>query len=154
MGEMYIWLLVLGAVLILAVVVTVLLLTRGTQRTHSDPLPPQPSPASSPAMATNAPATVPAEENDKVSKTDELTKALEAVRPTLNDDDRRVLGEIVKSGGEVLQSDLPEKSDFSKATVSKVIKSLETMGIVIREKHKWTYWVRISDKLISRTKNA
>jgi len=112
--------------------------------------PPQP-----PLMVENPHAVTFTEESEKtVTKMTQLKKAVELVRPTITDDERRILNEIIMAGGEILQSDLPEKADFSKATVSKLIKSLETMGVVTREKHKWTFWVRISDKLVSRTKNT
>lgn len=153
MGDMYFWLAILVAAVIAATVVPLVLLTY-PRRTYPDAESPRSTLASSASMPASAFAPATTQKNGQVPKTDELAKALELVRPTLNNDERRVLGEIVKAGGQVLQSDLPEKSDFSKATVSKVVKSLETMGIVIREKHKWTYWVRISDKLISRSTNA
>jgi len=150
MFDMWAWLVLLAAIVILVVVVVVvaLLLTRPSQRMPSSvPLP-------APAVANPPPTTITQETETTVTRDTQLKKALELVRSTLTDDERRVLNEIVKAGGEILQSDLPEKSDFSKATVSKLIKSLETMGVITREKHKWTYWVRISDKLISRTKNV
>jgi len=152
MFDMWVWLSLLTAILILAVVVSVYLVSRPSQRVPSTAPPPPPPPQ--PPIVENPHAITFAEPEKAVARTDELRKAVEMVRPTITDDERRILNEIVKAGGEILQSDLPEKSDFSKATVSKLIKSLETMGVVTREKHKWTYWVRISDKLISRTKNA
>jgi len=147
MWGMWVWFLLLAAILILGVIVTVYLSTRPIRRTPS---------TAPPSLTVENPhaITLTQEAEKTLTGVNELSKAVEAVRPTLNEDERRVLNEIVKAGGEILQSDLPEKSDFSKATVSKLIKSLETMGIITREKHKWTYWVRISDKLISRTKNT
>lgn len=154
MGDAYFWLVILVVVVIIAVVAPVVLLTYPTRRAHPVVPSPQTAPMPLAPLSDDAPAPSPAPKSEGTSRTEDLAKALELVRPTLNNDERRVLGEIVKAGGQVLQSDLPEKSDFSKATVSKVVKSLETMGIVTREKHKWTYWVTISDKLISRSKNA
>lgn len=146
--DMWMWLILSAAILIPIVAVIVLLLTRQNQR-----MPPNAVPSPS-HIVENAPVTTFTEKEDRtVIRGAQLRKAVELVRPTLTHDERLILNEIVKAGGEILQSDLPEKSDFSKATVSKLIKSLETMGVIIREKHKWTYWVRLSDKLISRTKN-
>ena len=79
-----------------------------------------------------------------------LSEVIKSLAPTLLDDERRVMDELVKAGGEVLQSDLPRLTDFSKATVSKAIHGLETRGIVLREKHKWTYWCKINPRLIER----
>lgn len=149
MPDMWVWLLLLAAILIAVVFLTVYLSTRPSQRV------PPTAPSPPPRIAENPRTITIAEEAEKpLTKTAQLRKAVELVRPTLTDDERRVLNEVVKAGGEILQSDLPEKTDFSKATVSKLIKSLETMGVVTREKHKWTYWVTISDKLIYRTKNT
>jgi len=152
MFDMWVWFIFLAAILIL-VVVAVLLLNRPSQRAPSAA--PSPPPQSPPPMVTNPPAITYAEEVEKpVTKTGQLRKAVELIRPTLTEEERRIFNEIIKAGGEILQSDLPAKSDFSKATVSKLIKSLETMGVVTREKHKWTYWVRLSDKLVSGAKNT
>jgi len=147
MWDMWGWFLLLAAILILGVILTVYLSIRPIRRTPSTAPP-------SPTVENPHAITLTREGEKTLTGVNELSKAVEVVRPTLNEDERRVLNEIVKAGGEILQSALPEKSDFSKATVSKLIKSLETMGIITREKHKWTYWVRISDKLISRTKNT
>jgi hypothetical protein len=83
-----------------------------------------------------------------------LSKALTLMRPVLSEDEQRVLEEVVKAGGEILQSELPKKSGFSKATVSKVLSALERRNVVAREKYKWTYRVRLSERLISEAKNA
>ena len=87
---------------------------------------------------------------DKPSKA-VLAEVIKSLAPTLLDDERRVMDELVKAGGEVLQSDLPRLTDFSKATVSKAIHGLETRGIVLREKHKWTYWCKLNPRLVERT---
>ncbi len=73
-----------------------------------------------------------------------------ALSPTLMDDEKRVMGELAGAGGEVLQSDLPRMTNFSKATVSKAIHNLEVRGIIVREKHKWTYWCKINPRLVDR----
>jgi|GEM_PF-4504262 biotin operon repressor len=86
--------------------------------------------------------------------TDALSAALTLMRPILSEDEQRVLEEIVKARGEILQRDLPKKLGFSKAAVSKVISTLERRGVVAREKYKWTYRVRLSERLISEAKNS
>lgn len=78
-----------------------------------------------------------------------LSKAVDLIRPTVNTDEERVLDELLKAGGELLQRDLPRKTGYSKATVSKIVQGLERRSIISREKFKWTYWVRISDRLKS-----
>ncbi len=46
-------------------------------------------------------------------------KVVLSLAPTLMDDERRVMDELAKAGGEMLQSSLPEMTGYSKATVSK-----------------------------------
>ncbi len=83
-----------------------------------------------------------------------LGEVFKSLAPTLMDDEKRVMDELARAGGEVLQSDLPRMTDFSKATVSKVIHNLEVRGIVLREKHKWTYWCKINPRLIERVQRG
>ena len=80
-----------------------------------------------------------------------LGEVFRSLAPTLMDDEKRIMDEMVRAGGEVLQSDLPRMTDFSKATVSKAIHSLEVRGIVVRERHKWTYWCKVNPRLVERT---
>lgn len=80
-----------------------------------------------------------------------LGEVLKSLAPTLIDDEHKVMDELVKAGGEVLQSDLPRLTNFSKATISKAIHGLEIRGIVVREKHKWTYWCKVNPRLVERT---
>jgi len=79
-----------------------------------------------------------------------LGRVVLSIAPTLTNDERRVMDELAGAGGELLQSDLPEKTGYSKATVSKAIHSLEVRGIVVREPHKWTYWCKVNPRLIER----
>jgi len=153
MFDMWTWLIVLAVIVALAVALPMIFLTSRNRRTPSAT---SASAQPAPPMARenfHAETSLHAAERP-VTKTNRLKKAMEMVRPALTVDERRILNEVVKAGGEVLQSDLPGRSDFSKATVSKLLKSLETMGVVVREKHKWTYWVRLSDKLVSQSKDA
>jgi uncharacterized membrane protein len=155
MFDMSAWIFVIVAVLILAVTMPLLLLTRTNRRTSSaTSIVASSTPAQQPNTETRSSMAIVEEVEKPANKTKNLRKALNLVRPTLTDDERRVLNEVVKVGGEILQSDLPRKSDFSKAHVSKLVKSLETMGVITRQKHKWTYWIKLSDKLISESKNA
>jgi len=79
-----------------------------------------------------------------------LGEVVKSLGPTLMDDERRVMDEIAHAGGEVLQSDLPRLTGFSKATVSKAVHGLEVRAILVREKHKWTYWCKVNQRLIDR----
>jgi len=83
-----------------------------------------------------------------------LGRVVLSIAPTLTNDERRVMDELAGAGGELLQSDLPEKTGYSKATVSKAIHSLEVRGIVVREPHKWTYWCKVNPRLIERVQRA
>jgi uncharacterized membrane protein len=155
MFDMWAWIIVIAAVLILAATLPWFLLTRPNRQTPSPrPVDASSTPAQQPNTETRSSLAMVEEVEKPPNKTNHLRKAMNLVRPTLTDDERRVFNEVIKAGGEILQSDLPSKSDFSKAHVSKLVKSLETMGVITRQKHKWTYWVRLSDKLISESKNA
>lgn len=82
-----------------------------------------------------------------------LGEVFRTLSPTLMDDEKRIMDNLARASGDVLQSDLPRMTGFSKATVSKVIQSLEVRGIVVREKHKWTYWCKINPRLIERVQS-
>lgn len=105
---------------------------------------PQPLPA-------HGPATVQASSPAAGPRSDIMGKVVLSLAPTLMDDERRVMDEMARAGGEVLQSDLPKMTTFSKSTVSKAIHGLEVRGIVVREKHKWTYWCKMNPRLVERT---
>jgi len=153
MFDMWTWLIVLAAIVVLAVTLPMIFLTSRNRRTPSaTSASAQPSPPL--AREKLHVETLVQEVERPATMTNQFKKAMEMVRPALTFDELRILNEVVKAGGEILQSDLPSRSDFSKATVSKLLKSLETMGVVVREKHKWTYWVRLSDKLVSESKNT
>jgi len=85
---------------------------------------------------------------------DVLGRVVLSLAPTLTNDERRVMDELARAEGELLQSDLPEKTGYSKATVSKAIHSLEVRGIVVREPHKWTYWCKVNPRLIERVQRV
>lgn len=156
MFDMWTWTIIIAALLVLAVTVPLFFLARPNRRMPSTtPVAPPSYVSQKQSKTEDFSSQAVGEEIEKAAhRTSQLRKALNLVRPTLTDDERRILNEVVKAGGEILQSDLPEKSDFSKATVSKLVRSLETMGVIARQKHKWTYWVKLSDKLISESKNA
>ena len=155
MFDMWVWIIITAAVLILTVTVPLFILTRPNRRTPlATEVAASSTSAQQPKVESDSSLAIVEEIEKPTTKTANLKKALNLVRPTLTDDERRILNEVVKAGGEILQSALPRKSDFSKAHVSKLVKSLETMGVITRQKHKWTYWVKLSDKLISESKNA
>jgi uncharacterized membrane protein len=56
----------------------------------------------------------------------------------LDGDKRKVFSEIVESGGEILQSDLPARTSFSKAKITRILDSLERKGLIIRKSHGMT----------------
>lgn len=53
----------------------------------------------------------------------------------LDGDKRRVLSEIVEAGGEILQSELPIQTGFSKAKITRILDSLERKGLIIRKSY-------------------
>jgi uncharacterized membrane protein len=56
----------------------------------------------------------------------------------LDGDKRRVLSEIVEAGGEILQSDLPTRTGFPKAKITRILDYLEVKGLIIRKSYGMT----------------
>ncbi len=144
-GSMWVMMLLPVLAVVLGIVVIVVLLQRGN--THH-PVTGYGYAQSYPAFnpPTGQPSPPPPQQKNEV-----MGKVVLSLRPTLMDDERRVMDEMARAGGEVLQSDLPHLTGFSKATVSKAIHGLEVRGIVVRERHKWTYWCRVNPRLVERT---
>lgn len=112
---------------------------------------PESIPIQTPTISAQAEGTWRTERSSNPPNNAILAEVIRSLAPTLTDGERRVMDEMVKAGGEVLQSDLPRMTDFSKATVSKAIHGLEVRGIVVRERHKWTYWCKVNPRLVQRT---
>lgn len=148
-GSMWFMMLIPGLSLVLAVVVVVLLLTRQNrpQVSYAPPLHPTVQ------LQPEQPKTVTGPQQS-LPKNDIMRKVVLSLSSTLTDDERRVMDELAKAGGEMLQSDLPKMTDYSKATVSKAIHGLETRGIIVRERHKWTYWCKVNPRLIERVQQV
>ncbi len=151
-GSMWLVMLVPGLAVVAAIVIIVLLVLR--QERQPNPVSPMAYFSPQPTMSTplkNDVSTRP--ETPKLSN-DVIGKVVLSLASTLTDDERRVMDELAKAGGEMLQSDLPQMTGYSKATVSKAIHSLEVRGIILRETHKWTYWCRVNPRLIERVQAA
>jgi len=56
----------------------------------------------------------------------------------LDGDKRKVFSEIVEAGGEILQSDLPMRTGFSKAKITRILNYLEAKGLIIRKSYGMT----------------
>ena len=144
-GPMWFMMLIPGLALVVAIVVVVLLLTRQNRPQISYASPPNPPVQLQPEQ----PKTLTGPQQSS-PKNDIMGKVVLSLSPTLTDDERRVMDELAKAGGEMLQSDLPKMTDYSKATVSKAIHGLEVRGIIVRERHKWTYWCKVNPRLVER----
>ena len=145
-GSMWFFM-VLPSVAVLAVIAVIVYLYLGRERTRSLSGPP-----SSPPPASVTPLGQQSSDRQAQAGNVIMGDVFRTLAPTLMDDEKRVMDELTRAGGEVLQSDLPRMTSFSKATVSKVIHSLEVRGIVVREKHKWTYWCKINPRLVDRVR--
>ncbi len=143
-GSMWLFM-VLPAVAVGAALVIVVFLILHYDRTRVPTITPGYSPLTPVAGSDQRPPDNPGQPKDTA-----LGEVFRSLEPTLMDDEKRVMGEMVRAGGEVLQSDLPRMTDFSKATVSKAIHGLEVRGIVLRERHKWTYWCKVNPRLVDR----
>ena len=85
----------------------------------------------------------PVEENlyrDNIDPTDVLLRALEG-------DERKAIELIAAKGGRILQNELVNSLDFSKAKVSRVLMNLERRGIITKKKYGLTNCISIADEL-------
>jgi DNA-binding MarR family transcriptional regulator len=69
----------------------------------------------------------------------------------LDGDKRKVFGEVVEAGGEILQSELPIRTGFSKAKITRILDYLERKGLIIRKSHGMTNKVIINRNMRKRT---
>jgi len=79
-------------------------------------------------------------ERSNIGPTDVLLRALEG-------DEKKAVGLIVAKGGRILQNELVNSLDFSKAKVSRVLMNLERRGIITKKKYGLTNCISIADEL-------
>lgn len=65
----------------------------------------------------------------------------------LDADKRNVLKAVIDSGGEMLQSELPARTGFSRAKITRILDDLEGKGLVVRRRHGMTNVVMVSEEL-------
>ena len=70
----------------------------------------------------------------------------------LDGDKKKVFSEIVEAGGEILQSDLPTQTNFSKAKITRILDYLERKGLIIRKSYGMTNKVIINRDMHMETK--
>jgi hypothetical protein len=75
-----------------------------------------------------------------VDPTEVLLRALEG-------DERKAVELIASKGGRILQNELVNSLDFSKAKVSRVLMNLEKRGIITKKKYGLTNCISIADEL-------
>jgi len=75
-----------------------------------------------------------------IDPTDVLLRALEG-------DERKAVELIAAKGGRILQNELVNSLDFSKAKVSRVLMNLERRGIITKKKYGLTNCISIADEL-------
>ena len=69
----------------------------------------------------------------------------------LDGDKRKVFSEIVEAGGEILQSDLPTRTNFSRSKITRILDSLERKGLIIRKRYGMTNKVIINRNMRMET---
>ncbi len=79
-----------------------------------------------------------------IDPTDVLLRALEG-------DERKAVELIASRGGRILQNELVNSLDFSKAKASRVLMSLEKRGIITKKKYGLTNCISIADELKNNT---
>lgn len=75
-----------------------------------------------------------------IDPTDVLLRALEG-------DEKKAVELIAAKGGRILQNELVNSLDFSKAKVSRVLMNLEKRGIITKKKYGLTNCISIADEL-------
>jgi uncharacterized membrane protein len=75
-----------------------------------------------------------------IDPTDVLLRALEG-------DEKKAVELIAAKGGRILQNELVNSLDFSKAKVSRVLMNLERRGIITKKKYGLTNCISIADEL-------
>ncbi|MDN5327615.1 MAG: hypothetical protein PWP03_253 [Candidatus Woesearchaeota archaeon] len=73
----------------------------------------------------------------------EKEKKLERILGNLKEDEKRICELIKESGGAIFQSELVEKTNFSKVKVSRILDKLEGRGIIERRRRGMTNLVLI-----------
>ena len=95
----------------------------------------------------------PERENSPENPREELRNAADNIEPTdvllraLEGDERKAVELIVQRGGRILQNELVNSLDFSKAKVSRVLMNLERRGIIDKKKYGLTNCISIADEL-------
>gem|GEM_PF-635738 len=79
-------------------------------------------------------------DKSNIAPTDVLLRALEG-------DERKAVELIAAKGGRILQNELVNSLDFSKAKVSRVLMNLERRGIITKKKYGLTNCISIADEL-------
>ena len=63
----------------------------------------------------------------------------------MNDDERKIVYILSRNGGKIFQSELVDKTGFSPSKVSRIIKNLEKLGIIVCKKNGRLKVVSLSD---------
>ena len=66
----------------------------------------------------------------------------------LTSDERRIVEEIIRSGGEIKQEEISQRTGFSRSKVSRIISELEERGVITRERVGKTYILRLARELV------
>ncbi|SFM32593.1 helix-turn-helix transcriptional regulator [Methanolobus profundi] len=65
----------------------------------------------------------------------------------LEGDEKRTVRTIVDNGGQMLQNELVNRLDFSKAKTSRIISNLERKGIISKQKYGLTNCISLTEKI-------
>jgi len=77
-------------------------------------------------------------------------RATRVAMMTLNEDERKVLGEIMGSGGKIRQDDLWRRLDLSKSKLSALLINLERKGAVTRTRFGRTNILELTEEFCGR----
>lgn len=89
-------------------------------------------------------------ENDSIEESRPLKANIDPTQVllrALEGDERKAVELIALNGGRILQNELVNSLDFSKAKVSRVLMNLERRGIITKKKYGLTNCIAIADEL-------
>jgi uncharacterized membrane protein len=71
-------------------------------------------------------------------RTEPLDEKYRAIIGLLKEDERRVMTELIRAKGELLQNALVEKLNVSKVKATRILARLEQKGLITKERHGFT----------------
>jgi len=94
-------------------------------------------------VLTNIPEKIAPDPDSKPQNPEQINVILRA----LEGDEKKAVSIMVENGGDILQNELVNSLDFSKAKVSRILMNLERRGIVTKSKYGLTNRISLADDI-------